>query len=427
MNELSEIDRALLESIKRRIEKRSGLPSETDLSQKDFDFLLFYIQDKTKQALSLTTLKRIWRKEYQRLPHLSTLDMLSQISYGVDWHEAKKQFLEARPDSIQEPADISRRKKRKPLSVQSFFILLGVVTLFAGLSWYYMASHTAGDVNDIQFSAKITTDLAVPNSVVFSYDVSGFRAKNFYIQQSWDPAKMVEISPANNKQTDIYYEPGYHYAKLLGNDKVLKEIPVHIKYKDWYVRFRYPSSELVRVDEAGLHTTGRLGLKEDYLQRFKPLDTKLQMGFMLSKEFNVPADEFQFKAKVKFDSLYAPSCPMVNLLVKGDKDYAWITLGNKGCESNLGVKVSDLNISGKTNDLSALGMNAFSWQQIDVKFSNGTFILFVNNKVAIEKNYGGQLGELKEIDLFFNGIGSIAGVRIGDNNGDATLTMNNEQ
>jgi hypothetical protein len=427
MNELSEIDRALLESIKRRIEKRSGLPSETDLSQKDFDFLLFYIQDKTKQALSLTTLKRIWRKEYQRLPHLSTLDMLSQIGYGVDWHEAKKTFLEARPDSIQEPADISRRKKRKPLSVRSFFILLGVVTLFAGLSWYYMASHTAGDVNDIQFSAKVTTDLAVPNSVVFSYDVSGFRAKSFYIQQSWDPAKMVEISPANNKQTDIYYEPGYHYAKLLGNDKVLKEIPVHIKYKDWYIRFRYPSSELIRVDEADLHTTGRLGLKEDYLQRFKPLDTKFQMGFMLSKEFNVPADEFQFKAKVKFDSLYAPSCPMVNLLVKGDKDYAWITLGNKGCESNLGVKVSDLNISGKTNDLSALGMNAFSWQQIDVKFSNGAFILFVNNTVAIEKSYGGQLGELKEIDLFFNGIGSIAGVHIGDNNGDATLTMNNEQ
>ena len=64
---------------------------------------------------------------------------------------------------------------------------------------------------------------------------------------------------------------------------------------------------------------------------------------MLSKDFNVQADEFQMEATVKFDSVYAPSCPMMNLLIKGNKDYAWITLGNKGCESNLGVKVGDIN------------------------------------------------------------------------------------
>lgn len=422
MSELSQTDKTLLESIKSKIEKLAGLSGEADLSQKDFDFLLYYIQEKTGQALSLTTLKRIWRREYQRLPHLSTLNMLSQIASNLDWHTAKKQFLEGQADN-RSKVPRTPNLKSKPLFDRVFLTILAGAVAIAVFFWYYMANRSIEDIGNIQFSAEVTTDLAIPNSVVFSYDVSDFKANHFYIQQSWDPSKIVEISPGNKKQTDIYYEPGYHYAKLLGNEKILKEIPVHIKYNDWYVRFRYPSGKLVKVDRTDLNTAGYLGLKEDYLyQRFKPLDTEFQMGYMLSKDFNAQADEFQLEAAVTFDSVYASSCPMVNLLIKGNKDYAWITLGNKGCESNLGVKVGDINISGKTNDLSMLGLDAFSWQKIRVMLSNGTFTLSVNNTIVQESTYSNQLGELKEIDLFFNGIGKISDVRLGDSTGHAMIS-----
>jgi hypothetical protein len=423
MNELNEIDKALLESIKTKVENLAGLSANADLSQKDFDFLLYYIQEKTGQALSLTTLKRIWRKEYHRLPHLSTLNMLAQIAYNIDWHTAKKRLLEDQShDHNPVPASaIARPSTKRVFSNLSLKILVSLAALIS-LSWYYVSNQPSGDATNIQFSAQATNGDAIPNSVVFSYDVNSFRAKHFYIQQSWDPAKIVEISPANRKQTDIYYEPGYHYAKLLGDQKVLKEIPVHIKYNDWYVRFRYPDSELVQVRQDDLHTAGYLGLEEDYIQRFKPLDTKFQMGFMLSKDFNFEADELQLEASARFDSAYAPSCPMVNLLVKGNKDYAWITVGNKGCESNLGVRVSDTNVNGKTNDLSMLGIDAFSWQKLHVKLSNGKLTLSINNKVVQESTYTKSLGELKEIDLFFNGIGSIADVRIGDDSGHGMIT-----
>jgi hypothetical protein len=394
------------------------------LSQKDFDFLLYYIQEKTGQALSLTTLKRIWRKEYQRLPHLSTLNMLAQLAYNLDWHTAKKQFLENKSGNRSDILPSRRPENRKRFSL----LLLGIIVaalVFTGLWNSFIAEYPSGDTTHIQFSAAVTTDQVIPTSVVFSYDLQDFRANHFYIQQSWDPAKIVEISPIHKKQTDIYYEPGYHYAKLLGNEKVLKEIPVHIKYNDWYVRLRYPNSELVRVKETDLHTAGYLGLKADYLhERFNPLDTKFQMGFMLSKDFNLEADELQLEATVKFDSMYAPSCPMVNVLIKGTQDYAWITLGNKGCESNLGIKVSNSVINGKTNDLSAMGIHAFSWEKLRVKLSNGKLSLFINNNVARESSYSEPLGELKEIDLFFNGIGSIADVKIGDSTGHHMITEN---
>src|SRR5688572_2831177 len=235
MNELNEIDKALLASIKNKTEHLAGLSGNADLSQKDFDFLQYYIQEKTCVALSLTTLKRIWRKEYQRLPHLSTLNMLSQLAYDLDWHTAKKQFLSQQPD-VDHLASPVVQSDRKKISGKLFLVTLIGAAGLAGLSWYYVMSRTGGNIDNIQFSAQVTTNLAIPNSVVFSYDVAGFGASKFYIQQSWDPAKMVEVSANNKKQTDIYFEPGYHYAKLLGNQQVLKEIPVHIKYNDWYVR-----------------------------------------------------------------------------------------------------------------------------------------------------------------------------------------------
>lgn len=426
MNEISEIDQALLKKIKTRIEHLSGLSGEADLSQKDFDFLAYYIQEKTGQALSLTTIKRIWRTEYQRLPHLSTLDMLAQIAYSQDWYTAKKMFLEeqipmenlilaldAAPETIKSP-------RRWTVKVVAGLVIIVLLSLLL----YNFSGTVSEDASAVEFSAEATADLRVPNSVVFSYDLHGFKADHFYIQQSWDPVKKVQVSSGNNKQTDIYYEPGYHYAKLLADDRVLKEIPVHIKYNDWFVRVRYPDSELVKIDETDLNTSGHLGLQKNYVRQIsKTLVHPFQLGYMLSKDFNLQADDFQIEASVRFDSIKTPPCPIINLLIKGGKDYAWITIGNKGCESNLGLKVGDSHVDGKTNDLSQLGMDSFSWQTVRVKLIKGTYALYINNLSVHQGTYSNTLGELKEIDFFFNGIGSIDEIRIADNDDHAMLSQ----
>jgi hypothetical protein len=422
MSELSKTDLALLQQLKKKIEQLSGIQSNTDLNQKDFDFLLYYIQEKTGQPLSLTTLKRIWRDEYQRLPHLSTLNMLAQLAFNKDWHTLKKEFLETQSSKVDQTGDLDsvqhsspglRLHQRLSIKVISLVIGTGLLILIIATSGYNIAGYQKKDFGNIPFSASPTSDLRIPNSVVFTYDVSGINAEHFYIQQSWDPAKKVEISSESKNQTDIYYEPGYHYAKLLVNDQVAKEIPVHVKYENWYIRFRYPDSRLVKVNDADLNKTGPLGLNDDFIaHRFHPLNDQFQLGYMLSKDFGLRADEFDISALIKFDSAYAPVCPMVNVLIKGDRDYAWITVGNTGCESNLGLKVGDTHVSGKTNDLSLLGLDAFSWQQIRVKMSKGRMTLFINNKIVRQELYSNQLGDLKEVDFFFNGIGGIDEIKM---------------
>lgn len=428
MNELNEIDKVLLETIKRNIESRAGLPPTDNLGQKDYDFLQYFIEEFTGEALSLTTIKRIWKNEFQRLPHLSTLDILSKLACNQDWHTAKKHFVESR--------DLNRRDdQRQSWEVKSRIPVKGMrkirvrllaaagIIVLAGMTLYYLPSLAPIDASGVKFSAEPTVDNQIPNSVVFSYDVKNYRAKHYFIQQSWDPVRKVEVSAANTKQTDIYYEPGYHYAKLMADDEVLKEIPVHIRYNDWFVRVRYPDSRLVKVADGDLETEGYLGLKDKYAERLLG-EEKYQLGFMLSKDFNLSADEFQLTASIRFDSLNANPCPTVNVLIKGDKRYSWITLGHRGCESNLGLIVGDVKVSGKTNDLSALGLDAFSWQDIRVRLADGKFQLFVNNDVAFESDYSSKLGELKEVDFFFNGIGCIDEINISDNQNNSFLSQN---
>ena len=441
MNDLSEVDRALLRQLKQQIQQKAGLTEQPVLTQKDFDFLLYYVQDKTGQALSLTTLKRIWRDEYQRLPHLSTLNMLAQIAGDSDWHTAKKAFVEAghsktpglqdSKSSATTPAgsDAGTPTAGVPhgwAAILQMIVSAGIILIILVGALMYLTVHTttADSTAVVTFSAQPTTDASIPNSVVFSYDVKGLKGDHFYIQQSWDPSRRIEISADNTRQTDIYYEPGYHYAKLLSNNKVLREIPVHIRYKAWFVRFRFPDGALLRVEPSGLDTVGHLGLKIPPLQQLsRPLDGTFQLGYMLSKDFDLPADALSFEVSIRFETAYAPPCPLVNLLIKGDADYAWITLGNKGCESELGIRIGDRQIHGKTNDLSALGIDAFAWQKLKVDVQNNTLKMWVNNLLVYETTYTHKLGALKELDLFFNGIGSIDDIRIAGPADQAVLSQ----
>ncbi|MEO5979612.1 MAG: hypothetical protein ABIS36_07640 [Chryseolinea sp.] len=434
MSVLSEVDQLLLAKVKEKIGALAGLATGSDLAQKDYDFLIYYIQDKTGQALSLTTIKRIWKDEFQRLPHLSTLNMFTQLAFGVNWHSFKKEYLEGQKvkptpgesedlpsgESVIQNEKLEVPSRRRPLML----LIMLVPFIVLATSWLFVSSDRMGNASHIAFSAKVTSDLSIPNSVVFTYDIRNLRAGKFVIQQSWDPERQIEISQTNTKQTDIYYEPGYHYAKLLASGKILKEIPVHIKYNDWYVRFRFQESELLKVTPDALSTHGHLGLTKDYVAGLdNKLNSQFQLGFMLSRDFNIPADKFQLEASVRFDSIHAPTCPIINLLIKGDKDYAWITLGNNGCESNLGLKVGDKQINGKTNDLSMLGINMFEWQQIGAKLENNMLKLSINNKVVQQVVYSKNLGELKELDFFFNGIGSLDDFRMSDGSNNTLLSQ----
>src|SRR6185436_18442007 len=91
---------------------------------------------------------------------------------------------------------------------------------------------------------KKTTANAIPNTVVFSYNIDEVNADSFFIQQSSDKRKTLRIYKNHYTLTDIYYEPGYHIAKLIANDSVIKTMDVSIPTDRWfyYARERKPAT-----------------------------------------------------------------------------------------------------------------------------------------------------------------------------------------
>ncbi len=109
------------------------------------------------------------------------------------------------------------------------------------------------DLKKAQFSMNKTTRNDLPNTVVFNYNIDDVNADSFFIQQSWDKDRRVRIDKKNHTLTDIYYEPGYHVAKLIANDSVIRTIDVSIPTDKWfyYARERKPASIPEYVSCAG--------------------------------------------------------------------------------------------------------------------------------------------------------------------------------
>ena len=79
---------------------------------------------------------------------------------------------------------------------------------------------------------------------------------------------------------------------------------------------------------------------------------------------------------------------------------------------------------GEKNDLTRMAMDGVTWQKIGVTASNGKYQFWVNDTIAQEGSYSKKLGELKEVDFFFNGIGSIDDINISDNQDKSFLSQN---
>ena len=59
------------------------------LRQRDLEYLADSIEEKSGVKLSLSTLKRLWKKDYDQTPHPSTLQALVSILGYKDWQEFK--------------------------------------------------------------------------------------------------------------------------------------------------------------------------------------------------------------------------------------------------------------------------------------------------------------------------------------------------
>jgi hypothetical protein len=264
------------------------------------------------------------------------------------------------------------------------------------------------DATKAHFSAQKVTGNDLPNTVVFHYNIDSVKADSFFIQQSWDKHRRVKISKHNYTLTDIYYEPGYHVAKLIANDKIIKTVDVSIPTDKWvyYAKERAPKSNAKYI----LNTTG---IKDGAMQ-FTPddilnnkIDIKKENNFLqvyFPSKFTSSSDNFVLTYRVKITRLNNESCPYFMGEVFCQRYFMYFQSTLKGCTSEISAQFAENALSGKTNDLSALGSNITNWQNVEVRVVNKQVTISINNTKVFSAAYTHSCGLITGLGFISNGL-----------------------
>ncbi len=393
---------------KKQIEEKFSFGNGKGYTQRDLEILSQRIEEITGVNISLSTLKRLWKNNYKQSPQLATLNALAAVLNFKDWHEFK----------------LSNQRKRRSVSPLFIGIIIGVlfiVGLFSILS-LKIGSNTVKINGSVTFTASKTIAKGIPNTVIFKYDLSNVEADSFFLQQSWNRLNKVSINPKGNVLSRIYYQSGYHRAKLMANDSILLKQPVHILSDGWEPHVYLNDKDFVSLTNENILEDGKLKLSKSLLEK-QNINTNeyFETRITNSRLFNVSTDNFNFTTKIKLDSLFSNHCPSFRVFIVAEKHIFIVKLVKKGCERYANYKMGEVFRDGKDNDLSALGRNVYEWQEIGIKVKDKNAEISINGEVVFKETYKANYGDIKALIYVFDGVGSIDHVKLDDENGNTVF------
>jgi hypothetical protein len=261
------------------------------------------------------------------------------------------------------------------------------------------------------FKADKTVTSGVPNTVLFTYDVKDVKADSFFIQQSWNPLNKVKIDPANTYLSSIYYLPGFHRAKLIVNDSIVRRVRIHIKTDGWMPILQHDNNDNspYYLDQQRMLRNGVMSLRHDDLSTANvDLTKRFFIRYYNVRDYDgVDADNFSIETRLKHDSVTTGVCPFIELTILTEEHIYWIPLTSKGCVGDLHIKLGEIVKSGKDFNLSGLGTNIYQWQKLRIENKNKTATVFLNDVQAVQLTYKKDFGKIVGLVYAFNGLGSV--------------------
>lgn len=397
---------------------------EGKLKQRELEYLGNLIEEKSKIKLSISTLKRLWRNDINQLPHPSTLDALVSILDFRDWQDFKKQNVLV----SQIPVAAQNESKKKSLRSIPAVIAVGVILIGAG--FFVIQGFNKKDkraitiTKEVVFNADKTITFGVPNTVEFHYDLSGVQADSFFLQQSWNPRDKVSIDPEKKYYSAIYYTPGFHFARIMANDSILKFVNVHIKTQGWMplVKYEISDKKYMYPDPKAIFSNGTINTTNEILHQANvDLSKDFYLRYYNIRDFEgITSDNFDLETKLKCDKLSfdgrisTAACPLMQIMLVTEENVFFIPVTTKGCVSELDLSIGDVFKDGKDNDLSSLGTDVYEWQTLRIKSENKKATIFLNNSVVHELQYKNDFGDIKGIIYTFTGPGSVDFLRFKD-------------
>jgi hypothetical protein len=420
-------DEMLIDELIRIYESVTGWGSSKDWKNQDFITLSEKIQEKTGEAISHVTLKRIWgRVKYDSLPNSHTLDTLVKYLDYENWREfrIKKHNGHAPVIEPEKPKNTEiqpKGSKIKRAKLVLFIAMASVLVFIVLAALLVFPAKKVAFVNpkDYTFSSKKIVTSGLPNSVVFDYDASKAPGDSVVaIQQSWDRKLRVNVSKLDHQHTSVYYYPDFYYAKLIVGGKIVKQHEIMIKSDGW-LSLVGQSPVPVYFDKKDVLVNGKLSLSADKIlaRNIKMQPTPPNVFYCNVNDFGeIYSDDFVFETSIKndyFEGAAACQKSQVYLLCKGTA--IWVPLCNKGCISDLDLLFNGYYVSGKEKDLSVFGVDFNHFVKLKIISHKGTAQIFLDNKLVYTIDKGISHAKIIGFYYQFQGTGSVDYVRL--NNG----------
>jgi hypothetical protein len=409
-------DRELIELGASELATRHGFASYKDMRQRDLDYLCERIEESSGILISLSTIKRILNGQYNRLPQVATLNALSVYLGYTDWQafKAAKRQTSAKasiPDTAAKKRPGIRRLPRPVIGIGIVALVLIVI-----LSWNYFSLSAPRDAGAAAFAVRKTTQNAIPNTVVFTYDIDRLRGDSFFIQQSWDKNRRVRVYKNSHTLTDIYFEPGYHVAKLFADDHIIKTIDVSIPTDKW---FFYSKESLTRGQPAYIHTDSPirnsiLGLDRPTLvaSKIDPDKPRVYLYTFFPTNIAADADNFRLTARIRMTEVRNTACPWIMPEVYCQKGFMYCALTMPGCTGGISAQFGNQVIDGKDNDLSALATDVHQWHDLEILVRQRQVTVSINGKAVMTKGYTVPAGLVTGLGFHSNGLCEVDSIRL---------------
>jgi len=418
----AEQDKKFVKIIVQQIAEKLHIKDPKQLQQRDYENLNLLIQEKTGINLSVSTLKRISKNQFQRIPQKNTLNALAQFLDYKDWYDFKDNHADT-PVAKRKSRRLNFKFRKRVLYIPATAI---VVALFVVI---LLNSKPAQSYSEASFTSRTNVSSGVPNTVIFDYDISMYEFDSAFIQQSWDARRRAEIKRHEKYSTSVYYYPGYHRAKIMINDQLVKEIPVYITTNGWLSLIQNPENDLVPIYvNENCISNDQIYISPETVETHHIDLSKNNHStcfYYVNENFNGDSDNFSFESRIKNNiDEGALACQICEISIFAEYGRHVIQLANPGCIGSIFQKFGTEYVMGTNNDLSAFGTNMDKWNTLKLEISNKLVTISLNEAEIYTTSYEGSNGAIKGISYRFAGSGAVDYTRLYD--ADDNLTFSDD-
>jgi hypothetical protein len=364
---------------------KNGYTDTARMTQRDFDYISAEIEKKSGILISGTTIKRLALGDFSRLPQVATLNAIANYFDYKTWQDFKTSRSAVIKPNKEIPSSAARKKGSKFLKNKLVYFTASILVVIVILGLFIFKSKPGriSNAENAKFSCQRSTRNDIPNTVVFNYDIDQVQADSFFIQQSWDKNRRKRIYKNTHTITDIYYEPGYHIARLIANDSIIKTIDVHIPTDRWFFyaidNIANYIPEYIKTDK--YLNNGILGLsaqqvKENNIDIAKD---KLYHYTYFPSEMTVKSNNFRLKARIRMNEVRNSLCPYITIELFCQGYFILMKTTNKGCANKVSL-ILNQEIKGDETDLRALTFDVSQWTDVEIASINNIVSIYINNR-----------------------------------------------